>query len=288
MSSDFDRQLWLVLEDGDLITTDGYLSFSRSRDDVLYWKRDLLMRSGMWRGSNYKALLLGRHDPTKSTLIVGHSDRGTGPLLQSFARALGYGRLWGTNLRESAPFAAPLPLGLTNDCDDSPLHRILGDARHLHQAFMATERPNEESGTVMACFSIHTSPRHRSPLAKLIQDNEVFRWYEPDLTATGRIRFLAQLRAHDFVLCPRGNGVDTHRIWETLYMGGIPIVRRDESWPSLLINLPVVFVDNWSEVLDPEFRSREWHRINSGSWSAASLRQSTWNARISNSALCSG
>jgi hypothetical protein len=29
-----------------------------------------------------------------------------------------------------------------------------------------------------------------------------------------------------FVAAPRGNGVDTHRFWETLYRGGIPIVEK--------------------------------------------------------------
>ena len=31
-----------------------------------------------------------------------------------------------------------------------------------------------------------------------------------------------------FVLCPRGNGIDTHRFWETLYHGGIPVVMESD------------------------------------------------------------
>jgi len=36
--------------------------------------------------------------------------------------------------------------------------------------------------------------------------------------------YLTELASHRFCLCLRGNGVDTHRFWESLYMGVIPIV----------------------------------------------------------------
>ena len=45
----------------------------------------------------------------------------------------------------------------------------------------------------------------------------------------------------------RGNGVDTHRLWEILYLGSIPIIKRD-SWSLSLrkLNLPLEYVDCWS------------------------------------------
>jgi hypothetical protein len=52
---------------------------------------------------------------------------------------------------------------------------------------------------------------------------------------------------HRFVLCPRGNGMDTHRFWEVLYAGGVPIVKRS-NWSSLLAQegLHFIEVDNWT------------------------------------------
>ena len=52
-----------------------------------------------------------------------------------------------------------------------------------------------------------------------------------------------------FVLCPRGNGWDTHRFWETLYRGSIPIVIEDR-WAAQIKNLeiPVVQVKEWDEL----------------------------------------
>ena len=36
--------------------------------------------------------------------------------------------------------------------------------------------------------------------------------------------YMENINKHKFVLCPRGNGVDTYRFWETVFMGSIPVV----------------------------------------------------------------
>lgn len=52
---------------------------------------------------------------------------------------------------------------------------------------------------------------------------------------------------HKFVAVPRGNGVDTHRLWESLYRGSIPIVLENEWSRSLAeLGLPVLMIQEWS------------------------------------------
>ena len=48
-------------------------------------------------------------------------------------------------------------------------------------------------------------------------------------------------------MCPQGNGVDTHRIWEALALGTIPIVRTSSLDP-LFVDLPVLVVGDWTEL----------------------------------------
>jgi hypothetical protein len=48
-------------------------------------------------------------------------------------------------------------------------------------------------------------------------------------------------------VCPQGNGVDTHRIWEALALGTIPIVRTSSIDP-LFVDLPVLIVHDWAEL----------------------------------------
>ena len=50
-----------------------------------------------------------------------------------------------------------------------------------------------------------------------------------------------------FVLSPFGNGYDCHRTWEALCLGAIPIVRAKQ-FKSLFADLPVLNVDEWSDV----------------------------------------
>lgn len=40
--------------------------------------------------------------------------------------------------------------------------------------------------------------------------------------------YLYELSQHYFCLCIRGNGIDTHRFWEALYLGVIPIIINNE------------------------------------------------------------
>jgi putative cell wall-binding protein len=38
------------------------------------------------------------------------------------------------------------------------------------------------------------------------------------------IQYLRELSTYKFCLCIRGNGIDTHRFWESLYLGVVPVI----------------------------------------------------------------
>lgn len=62
--------------------------------------------------------------------------------------------------------------------------------------------------------------------------------------------YLNTMRQYKFVLSPVGNGVDTHRTWEALLAGSIPIVEssvRDRMYE----DLPVLIVKSWSDLSLP-------------------------------------
>ena len=39
--------------------------------------------------------------------------------------------------------------------------------------------------------------------------------------------YIKKLNDYKFVLCPRGKGTDTHRFWEILLVGSVPIVEKN-------------------------------------------------------------
>jgi hypothetical protein len=55
------------------------------------------------------------------------------------------------------------------------------------------------------------------------------------------------MKDYAFMLCGYGNGFDCHRTWETLCLGGIPIV-RGHLFDELYKDLPVLIVDKWSDI----------------------------------------
>lgn len=52
---------------------------------------------------------------------------------------------------------------------------------------------------------------------------------------------------YKFVASLRGNGIDTHRFWETIYRGGVPVV-EDSIWAQNIksLNVPMVITRSWS------------------------------------------
>ncbi len=57
-----------------------------------------------------------------------------------------------------------------------------------------------------------------------------------------------------FTVSPLGNGLDCHRTWETLVLGGIPIVETSTN-DKLYEGLPVLIVKSWSDVTSMRLES---------------------------------
>ena len=58
------------------------------------------------------------------------------------------------------------------------------------------------------------------------------------------------LSQYEFCICPEGNGTDTHRLWEALYLKCIPIVLQSSHIDILRtqLNIPMVVLQSWDEL----------------------------------------
>jgi hypothetical protein len=63
-------------------------------------------------------------------------------------------------------------------------------------------------------------------------------------------KYIDNIYNHDFVICPNGNGIDTHRLWETLYMRSIPVVSRSANIEFYCEKLPMLIDLENREPLD--------------------------------------
>jgi hypothetical protein len=81
-----------------------------------------------------------------------------------------------------------------------------------------------------------------------------------------------------FVLSPEGNGIDTHRLWEALVIGTIPIEKRNIN-NSFYSDLPICFVNKWSDIT-LDFLEKEYIRIKSTNYDLNKLTFSYWKDKI--------
>lgn len=79
-----------------------------------------------------------------------------------------------------------------------------------------------------------------------------------------------------FTVSPHGNGLDCHRTWETLILGGVPIV-ESSVLDCLYEGLPVLIVKNWSDITESllentlqEFKTKQFEleRLKLNYWMA--------------------
>jgi len=254
------------------------MDFSWTKDDVIctdrilsafpssYFKTDVFcMRDPVnWRGC------MVIPPPVNQTLIIaGHSDY---PITDSIVDR--YPRSTWFAVNSESTRVTGIPLGITNDTDESPAHRVYGNIAAMIDT---VSTPRSVKNLAYMNFSTGTYSE-RVPLKAMFQAVPWVTHGESINTFEGRRQFLEDIRNHDFVFSPRGSGVDTHRLWETLYMGSIPIVKRHITHAGWT-DLPILFVDRWEEVTQERLLA-ERERILSSTWNFDKLRVGYWIDRI--------
>lgn len=106
------------------------------------------------------------------------------------------------------------------------------------------EIPNEKMEKIFIGFNTNTN-KERVKILKVMDKNDLTLFFR----RTTHKEYLKQLAQCKVSLCPEGNGVDTHRIWESLLVKTLPILLKTEFSLNLkTINVPMYLVDDWNEV----------------------------------------
>ena len=93
-----------------------------------------------------------------------------------------------------------------------------------------------------------------------------------------RTQFFHELSTSKFCICPRGNAFDTFRMWDSMYVGTIPIVVKEAYFHDLLNELPILFLDDYDQFadLDEDFLEQTYQQMQSRSYNYSKLRLSSW------------
>jgi len=133
----------------------------------------------------------------------------------------------------------PIPIGFENirwEKSFGPKTRLLYEARESE--FFPTK-------TVYLNCNKNRSPGARHECYNSVKQMNFVSVDQPNLTYQ---QYLNRIKEHKFVLSPRGNGLDCHRTWEILMMRRVPIIKREGCMERLYKNIPVLFIDEWSDL----------------------------------------
>lgn len=246
----------------DIITTDGYLSFCRD-NDISYVKTDYFYNQLEWRGEI-------QNSPDFNFCVMGHSDY---PITDKIASK--FNKLFCINRDTDNENTYGIPLGITNYCDDSHLHRVYGNKEIIVEI---ANKDIIKNNLAYINFNISTFPNERKFIFDKFSHEKWVKVGNIDNSISGRRKFLIEIKSSKFVFCPRGNGIDTHRLWETLYMGSIPIVKYEKTH-HLITDLPILFIKDWN-VINKEFLEEKYFEFYESEYNMGKLKISYWTEYI--------
>lgn len=184
-------------------------------------------------------------------LVTGQGDFPCDAWRQGFLPA-NVDRWFATNVTAAHPRVEALPLGLGSPESGTTLAegQILGGR--------ALNAPRD--GWLYVNFRPDTNRAVRGPVFDFFR-NLGADWvtFDPPGERGDNGKFLDRILRHRFVLCPPGNGVDTHRMWEALVAGAVPVVLKSQAMEPFR-DLPVLFVEDYREVTR-ELLERAWAEI---------------------------
>lgn len=134
----------------------------------------------------------------------------------------------------------PIPLGLEN-------HKGGSKGKFTNHEWFLKEnerlRGFPKDVALYCNWNPDTNQEVRLPIINELEKNGQDLFIETGMTFEDYCYSMAH---HKWVVCPPGNGADTHRLWEALYLGCYPIILKNPIYDNY--HLPILQVEKWSDV----------------------------------------
>jgi hypothetical protein len=180
-------------------------------------------------------------------------------------------RWFTVNVNITYPRIESIPIGMENDLWFPEVHK-------KEKIINQLSKPRTYRNLVYMSHSIATNPAIRKRIYDIYEGES---WIT---SARGSNRpnlfdeYLDNIYNHKFVISPQGNGLDTHRTWECLYVDTIPIEKRNPN-NRFYIDLPICFVDEWEDLTEG-YLELEFMRIKASKWNLEKLNFEYWKNKI--------
>jgi hypothetical protein len=164
---------------------------------------------------------------------------------------------YGMNCSIEHPKLTPIPIGVANE------KWAHGKKEILKKVINSEVKRNNK---VYCNFNEYTSSLRRG-IKKLFENNH---FVDVDDSNLSFEEYLLKLKSYKYVISPPGNSVDCHRIWESIYVGTIPIILKNIATDTFSNNLPIITVDNYNN-LDINMLHHEYDKVCNRSLDMADL-----------------
>lgn len=183
-------------------------------------------------------------------------------------------RWFGQNLNYESEIIESIPIGLENS-------EWFPETKKILKLTNIITSPKNVKNLVYLNLNILNNPSVRQPIYDMLKDKK-YVTTEYGRNGLAYDNYLNNLYNHRFMVCPEGNGIDVHQPWESLYIGTIPIQRKNinnKNWR----DLPICWVDDWEQVTDESFLNSEYDRITESMVNKTKLDFNFWKNKILNS-----
>jgi len=182
----------------------------------------------------------------KINIITHNSAKGIEPSYQKYLDNPNVVSWYSQNANFPHPKLKSIPLGLANKRWSHGNTEIVNG--------VIAEETNKEYLLYMN-FDSSTNTAKRGAVSRLFAEKDyVFRAKRKTFQ-----NYLRDLKSSKYSLSPEGRGVDCLRIWESILVGCVPIVKRCHNI-SFYEDMPILIVDDWRHVTK-DFLEREYGKF---------------------------
>ena len=215
-----------------------HLSTLHNKKNIFFCKTDFLLADFDYisKLNNQIILISGNSDYPITDEIVNSAPKN---IVKWFAQnALG-----NNNILE------PIPIGIENKVESYRKgHGVCYYDRVSIKEKLLSRNINQTPTKNIYCnFNVNTNISHRGYIKTFCEHID---YIDVDNCNLSLDSFFNKLLEYKMVLCPAGNGVDTHRLWETLYSKRVTITVKvgDFKIYELYEKLPVIILDDISQI----------------------------------------
>ncbi|MBC8459295.1 MAG: hypothetical protein H8D67_14980 [Deltaproteobacteria bacterium] len=164
----------------------------------------------------------------------------------------------------------PIPIGVENDAWARPEHK---------KEVILSLRKKKVKKQALVYLNANRITNFDRPYVYQLFENKEWCTIEHGKHGVDFNNYAWKVWSHKFVLCPEGNGQDTHRTWESLYLGSFPIVMRRRFTEEFAKHLPILVIDNWSEVTK-DLLEEGYQKFVMKNWNWNVLKMDYWRKMV--------